>query len=154
MNLPILPLRDSVLFPGGVLPLTVGRAQSIALLLHAGPPDLQIGVVTHRHAEDETPGLGALFLIGTVARIVKLQKLGDGSYSAVLHLLELTRRTETVTSMGVNTPSCSVLACSTSSLARWACSKRAAVQVACERGGELFGVVDEVVVGVPRWKVA
>ncbi|MFO0594274.1 MAG: LON peptidase substrate-binding domain-containing protein [Myxococcaceae bacterium] len=82
--LPIFALRNSVLFPGGVLPITAGRAPSVAALVKAGPANELIGVVTQRDAADETPGLDQLFSVGTVARILKLVKQPDGTYAAVL----------------------------------------------------------------------
>jgi ATP-dependent Lon protease len=74
--LPILPLRNSVFFPGGVLPLAVGRQKTIALIKDAVRDDQVIGVVTQRRAEEEDPGASDLYSMGTVARIVKLLKMG------------------------------------------------------------------------------
>src|SRR6516225_10549156 len=74
--LPILPLRNSVFFPGGVLPLAVGRQKTIALIKDAVRDEQVIGVVTQRHAEEEDPGAADLYTMGTVARIVKLLKMG------------------------------------------------------------------------------
>ena len=73
--LPILPLRNSVFFPGGVLPLAVGRQKTIALIKDAVRDDQVIGVVTQRKAEEEDPGASDLYSMGTVARIVKLLKM-------------------------------------------------------------------------------
>src|SRR5690606_2868277 len=73
--LPILPLRNSVFFPGGVLPLAVGRQKTIALIKDAVRDDQVIGVVTQRRAEEEDPGARDLHPMGTVARIVKLLKM-------------------------------------------------------------------------------
>src|SRR5574342_477673 len=58
--LPILPLRNSVFFPGGVLPLAVGRQKTIALIKDAVRDDQVIGVVTQRKAEEEDPGAADL----------------------------------------------------------------------------------------------
>ncbi|HUB05873.1 MAG TPA: endopeptidase La [Myxococcales bacterium] len=82
--LPILPLRNSVFFPGGVLPLAVGRAKTIALIKDAVRDDQVIGVVTQRRAEEEDPGAADLHSMGTVARIVKLLKMGEDNYSLVV----------------------------------------------------------------------
>ncbi len=82
--LPILPLRNSVFFPGGVLPLAVGRAKTIALIKDAVRDDQVIGVVTQRRAEEEDPGAADLHTMGTVARIVKLLKMGEDNYSLVV----------------------------------------------------------------------
>jgi len=65
--LPILPLRNSVFFPGGVLPLAVGRQKTIALIKDAVRDDQVIGVVTQRRAEEEDPGASDLYTMGTVA---------------------------------------------------------------------------------------
>src|SRR4051812_22760997 len=82
--LPILPLRNSVFFPGGVLPLAVGRQKTIALIKDAVRDDQVIGVVTQRKAEEEDPGAADLHSMGTVARIVKLLKMGEDNYSLVV----------------------------------------------------------------------
>jgi len=82
--LPILPLRNSVFFPGGVLPLAVGRQKTIALIKDAVRDDQVIGVVTQRRAEEEDPAAGDLHSVGTVARIVKLLKMGEDNYSLVV----------------------------------------------------------------------
>jgi len=82
--LPILPLRNSVFFPGGVLPLAVGRAKTIALIKDAVRDEQVIGVVTQRKAEEEDPGAADLYTVGTVARVVKLLKMGEDNYSLVV----------------------------------------------------------------------
>src|SRR5689334_2081506 len=82
--LPILPLRNSVFFPGGVLPLAVGRQKTIALIKDAVRDDQVIGVVTQKRAEEEDPGAADLHQMGTVARIVKLLKMGEDNYSLVV----------------------------------------------------------------------
>src|SRR5258707_3232953 len=82
--LPILPLRNSVFFPGGVLPLAVGRQKTIALIKDAVRDDQVIGVVTQRRAEEEDPGAADLYSMGTVGRIVKLLKMGEDNYSLVV----------------------------------------------------------------------
>ncbi len=83
-ELPILPLRNSVFFPGGVLPLAVGRKKTIALIKEAVRDDSLIGVVSQRRAEDEDPSQNDLYSMGTVARIVKLLKMGEDNYSLVV----------------------------------------------------------------------
>src|SRR5689334_23389211 len=82
--LPILPLRNSVFFPGAVLPLAVGRQKTIALIKDAVRDDQVIGVVTQRRAEEEDPGAADMYSMGTVARIVKLLKMGEDNYSLVV----------------------------------------------------------------------
>ena len=73
-----------VFFPGGVLPLAVGRQKTIALIKDAVRDDQVIGVVTQRRAEEEDPGATDLYAMGTVARIVKLLKMGEDNYSLVV----------------------------------------------------------------------
>jgi ATP-dependent Lon protease len=94
--LPILPLRNSVFFPGGVLPLAVGRQKTIALIKDAVRDDQVIGVVTQRKAEEEDPGASDLYAMGTVARIVKLLKMGEDNYSLVVQGLARFRVLELV----------------------------------------------------------
>src|SRR5687768_1050518 len=94
--LPILPLRNSVFFPGGVLPLAVGRQKTIALIKDAVRDDQVIGVVTQRRAEEEDPGASDLYTMGTVARIVKLLKMGEDNYSLVVQGLARFRVVELV----------------------------------------------------------
>ena len=81
---PILPLRNSVFFPGGVLPLAVGRQKTIALIKDAVRDEQLIGVITQRRAEEEDPTAESLYPIGTIARIVKLLKMGEDNYSLVV----------------------------------------------------------------------
>jgi ATP-dependent Lon protease len=94
--LPILPLRNSVFFPGGVLPLAVGRQKTIALIKDAVRDDQVIGVVTQRKAEEEDPSATDLYGMGTVARIVKLLKMGEDNYSLVVQGLARFRVLELV----------------------------------------------------------
>ncbi len=93
-ELPILPLRNSVFFPGGVLPLAVGRKKTIALIKEAVKDDSLIGVVSQRRAEDEDPEQNDLYGMGTVARIVKLLKMGEDNYSLVVQGLARFRMQE------------------------------------------------------------
>ncbi len=83
-ELPILPLKNTVLFPGVVVPITVGRDQSLALVKEAYESDKTIGVVSQKNEQDEDPNEGDLFKVGTVAQILKLIKMPDGSKSIVI----------------------------------------------------------------------
>jgi ATP-dependent Lon protease len=94
--LPILPLRNSVFFPGGVLPLAVGRQKTIALIKDAVRDEQVIGVVTQRKAEEEDPRAPDLYTVGTVARVVKLLKMGEDNYSLVVQGLARFRVVELV----------------------------------------------------------
>jgi len=84
-TLPILPLRNSVLFPASVVPVNVGRARSVRLIEEAfGGDRPTIGVVAQKVAETEDPGFSDLYSVGTVARILKVIRLSSGNYSVVL----------------------------------------------------------------------
>lgn len=83
-TLPILPLRNTVLFPGVVLPITVGRDKSIRAVNDAYKTDKLIGVVAQRDANIEEPEPKDLCEIGTVARIVKLIKMPDGGTTIII----------------------------------------------------------------------
>ncbi len=82
---PILPLRNAVLFPAAVVPINVGRARSVRLIEDL--PSLTsriIGVVTQQQPETEDPTFNDLFRVGTLARVVKVIKLGTTNHSVVL----------------------------------------------------------------------
>jgi ATP-dependent Lon protease len=83
-ELPILPLRNNVLFPGVVIPITVGRDKSIRLIQDAGKGDKIIGVVSQINQEDESPELKDLYSIGTVAQIIRTLKMPDGSTTVII----------------------------------------------------------------------
>ena len=76
-DLPILPLRNTVLFPGVVLPINVGRDQSLKLLKEANKGGHDIGVMTQQDGEVENPASTDLHDVGTVARIVKMLRMPD-----------------------------------------------------------------------------
>jgi len=83
-NLPILPLRNNVLFPGVVIPITVGRDKSIKLIQEANKGNKIIGVVSQKSQEEESPEFKDLHVIGTVAQIVRLLKMPDGSSTVII----------------------------------------------------------------------
>jgi ATP-dependent Lon protease len=83
-TLSILTLRNTILFPGVVMPITVGRDTSLKLVKDAYGADRLVGVVAQRSAEVEEPGPDDLFRHGTVASILKLIKMPDGSKSIVI----------------------------------------------------------------------
>ncbi|NDF60143.1 MAG: endopeptidase La [Crocinitomicaceae bacterium] len=83
-ELPILPLRNNVLFPGVVIPITVGRDKSIKLIQDANKGDKIIGVVSQRNQEDESPEMSDLHTIGTVAQIIRMLKMPDGSTTVII----------------------------------------------------------------------
>jgi ATP-dependent Lon protease len=83
--LPILALRNSVLFPASVVPVNVGRARSVRLIEEAfGQERPTIGVLAQRDAEEEDPGFERLYSVGTLARVLKVIRLSSGHYSVVL----------------------------------------------------------------------
>ena len=80
----LLPLRNTVLFPGVVLPITVGRDKSIKAVNDANKADKLIGVVAQKDSNVEDPGINDLEKIGTVAKIVKLIKMPDGGTTIII----------------------------------------------------------------------
>src|SRR5579872_4225844 len=76
-ELPVLPLRNTVLFPGVVLPITVGRDKSIKAVNDAYKSDKLIGVLAQRDSSVEDPGMKELVDVGTIARIIKVIKMPD-----------------------------------------------------------------------------
>ena len=83
-TLPILALRNTVLFPGVVIPITVGRDRSIRLIKEANKNDLAIGVVSQKDADVEVPLGDDLNKVGTVARIMKMLRMPDGTNTVIL----------------------------------------------------------------------
>jgi len=82
--LPILPLRNTVLFPGVVIPITVGRDKSIRLIKEFYKGERIIGVVSQIDGDIEDPGYDDLNKIGTVAYIIKILQLPDGNTTAII----------------------------------------------------------------------
>jgi ATP-dependent Lon protease len=83
-ELPLLPLRNTVLFPGVVLPITVGRDKSIKAVNDAYKADKLVGVVAQKDSEVEDPTVSDLEDVGTIARIVKLIKMPDGGTTVII----------------------------------------------------------------------
>ena len=93
-SLPILPLRNSVVFPASVVPINVGRARSVRLVEDLlGQDRAVVGIVSQRDADVDEPGFEDIFDVGTVARVVKVIRLGPSNYSVVLHGLSRLRVT-------------------------------------------------------------
>src|SRR5215213_5342775 len=84
-QIPILPIRNIVVFPGTVMPLNVGRQKSKNLLDQVMPGDKLIGVVTQKNPEVEDPTMTDLHQVGVVCMILKLFKLPDGNQSISVH---------------------------------------------------------------------
>jgi ATP-dependent Lon protease len=83
-EVPILPLRNTVLFPGVVIPITVGRDKSIKLIKEAYQGDKTIGVVAQKNADVEDPSVDDLQKTGTIARIIKILQMPDGNTTAII----------------------------------------------------------------------
>ena len=83
-EIPILPLRNTVLFPGVVLPITVGRDKSIKAVHDAYKTDKLIGVLAQRDSSVEDPSMKELVDVGTIARIIKVIKMPDGGTTVIL----------------------------------------------------------------------
>nr|WP_068893279.1 endopeptidase La [Pedobacter panaciterrae] len=82
--LPILPLRNTVLFPGVVIPITVGRDKSIKLIKEAYKGNRIIGVVSQRDVSIEDPTFEQLNSVGTVAHIIKMLQMPDGNTTVII----------------------------------------------------------------------
>tara|TARA_R110000796_G_scaffold35017_3_gene90220 strand:+ start:205038 stop:207488 length:2451 start_codon:yes stop_codon:yes gene_type:complete len=83
-TLPILPLRNTVLFPGVVIPITAGRDSSIALIKDANNGSKVIGVVSQKDGEVEEPGINDINTLGTVARILRVLQMPDGNTTVII----------------------------------------------------------------------
>jgi ATP-dependent Lon protease len=84
--IPILPLRNSVVFPASVVPINVGRLRSVRLVEDLlGQERATVGIVSQRDAAVDEPQFPDLYEVGTLARVVKVIRLGPQNYSVVLH---------------------------------------------------------------------
>lgn len=83
-NLPVLTLRNSVLFPGVVIPITVGRKKSIKLIKDAYEGDGDIAVVAQKNPKQDEPAFDDLYKVGTAAKILKLLALPDGNTTVII----------------------------------------------------------------------
>ena len=83
-DIPLLPLRDVVVYPHMVIPLFVGREKSIAALEAAMAADKQIMLVAQRNASDDDPGVDDIYRVGTVSTILQLLKLPDGTVKVLV----------------------------------------------------------------------
>ena len=83
-EVPILPLRGTVAYPDLVMPLIVGREKSIRLVDEAMNKDKMIGIITQKNPDIEDPGIEDLYTIGTIATIMKMVKMVDGSQRVVV----------------------------------------------------------------------
>ena len=81
---PILPLKNTVLFPGVVIPITVGRDKSIQLIKDANKGDKVIGVVAQKDQEVEDPSVLDIYPLGTVAQILRVLTMPDGNTTIII----------------------------------------------------------------------
>ena len=87
-TLPILTLRSSVLFPGSITPITVGRQRSMKLIRDVEAAGGLMGAVLQKEPEVEQPGPDDLYRVGTAARILKILEMPNGNLTVILHGLE------------------------------------------------------------------
>lgn len=83
-TLPILPLRNTVLFPGVVIPITAGRDKSIRLIKDANNGSKVIGVVSQKDEETENPDVKDINTLGTVAKILRVLQMPDGNTTVII----------------------------------------------------------------------
>ena len=83
-TLPILPLRNTVLFPGVVIPITAGRDKSIKLIKDANNGSKVIGVVAQKDEKTENPGVKDIHTLGTAARILRVLQMPDGNTTVII----------------------------------------------------------------------
>ena len=82
--LPILPLRNTVLFPGVVIPITVGREKSLRLVQEVYKKNKILGAIAQKDGDIEDPELEDMYQVGTVAQILKILEMPDGSTSVII----------------------------------------------------------------------
>lgn len=92
--LPILTLRSSVLFPGAITPITVGRDKSIRLVRDIEQQGIMLGTILQKEASIEDPKPEDLYRVGTAARILKILEMPNGNLTVILHGLEKFEVTE------------------------------------------------------------
>ena len=83
-TVPILPLRNTVLFPGVILPITVGREKSLKLINKVYNNEELLGAVSQIDPNNEDPGVDDLYGVGTLAQIIKILEMPDGSTSVII----------------------------------------------------------------------
>ena len=83
-NIPVLPLRDIVVFPNMVAPLFVGREQSVNALNHVMTVDKKIFLLSQKNSKIDNPNKDNLYSFGTIAKIIQLLKLPDGTLKVLV----------------------------------------------------------------------
>jgi ATP-dependent Lon protease len=94
----ILPIRNAVAFPGTVTPLAIGRERSKRLLENTKPNKTLIGLLTQRNPETDEPGFGDLYRVGSIASVLKVIKMPQGTTNVIVHSLVRFEVVEPVTS--------------------------------------------------------
>jgi ATP-dependent Lon protease len=93
-ELPILPLRNTVIYPGLIVPLAVGRRKSVEVISYAIATEKVVGIITQKDPNVEDPGLKDLFAVGCAVQVLKFLKLSDGSQTVVVRGTERFRVVE------------------------------------------------------------
>ncbi len=83
-QLPLLPLRNTVLFPGVIVPISLGRDMSLKLVRDVQRTNGFFGAVAQKEADVEEPNIDDLYKVGTIAKVIKLLEMPDGSTSAII----------------------------------------------------------------------
>ncbi|MBN1925619.1 MAG: LON peptidase substrate-binding domain-containing protein, partial [Prolixibacteraceae bacterium] len=96
-TLPILPLRNTVLFPGVILPIQVGRRRSLKLVREVYKKEGLLGAIAQRDPEVDDPIFEELYSVGTVARILKILEMPDGSTTVIIQGKQRYRISEIIT---------------------------------------------------------
>ena len=96
--LPILPLRNTVLFPGVIIPITAGRDKSIKLINETNKGNKIIGVVSQKEEGKEEPGIEDINTIGTVAKILRVLKMPNGNTTVIIQGTKRFQVAEVITS--------------------------------------------------------
>ena len=89
VSLPLLPLRDVVVYPHMVVPLFVGRDKSILALEHAMEADKQVVLVAQKDPSVDNPGAEDVYTVGTLATILQMLKLPDGTLKVLVEALSI-----------------------------------------------------------------
>ena len=90
-ELPILPLRNTVIYPGVVIPLTIGRESSLRLIDDAVEADRIIGIVGQRDPDVDDPDSSELYSMGTAVQILRVMKVSEDSKNLIAHVQGLQR---------------------------------------------------------------
>ena len=83
-ELPVLTMRNTILYPGVIFPITVGRDKSIKLIREANKKSKIIAVVAQKNSDVEDPQIDDLFTVGTMAQIIRMMRMPDGSSTVIL----------------------------------------------------------------------